>query len=691
MKQFLRIFSVLFVTLSFFLIDDSKPAWGWGPGVHSALTVHGHDRISHRWKEAFNLGLLVHGSYGPDVWYILSDEFMASFCTVACGGDNGRISNECWGRYTDPDRYFAWSRHLIANAKDIHEISWAFGYAAHAVEDWRGHMEYIIPDWENPSGSLYNRHTFVDSAGAALVFNVNGRHGYPTDFLAHPLLYGYENDEYLSQENAETAFGNQNPHLGLAVQISQYSDGSHYLNWTGILNENATGVNPESLLDMTDAASLGSASEGILAALYGVSEYDNLGHEYPIIVENGEVSIECSTNYRQRMTGKEGVGGSMPCQISMGAVSGLAQWSSYLKVTEDGQDIVPDLETIDKWMDNLAVEFESGGTRLDDVAVFGIDPETGLSTKHLYGVDDRDFTYGRSMPEIVGEVLEFSVQDLVERLFENPHMVGTVLQSNASPFDKARFVEFGFPYRPRMSAWTDSMNYQDETVVLHPSAPGPFSRMDFAIDLRSANSNPAPEMIFPYYRLDVTLETAAFHGTGVLEIEAATVDETGNPDGEVQSTALDLSTMQWQNADESLSAPETDGDTTSFSLTVENPDRDELFADDAPARTFQVSLILKATDTTQPPFDLQVEAKLQGFCDKPTDGMETPADNSACPPVAPQVTSDDEAVGGDLDSEGTTSKTSDGCRMSGLTGSFLFAAILLFLVGYRKRKTDDDL
>ncbi len=675
----------IFISL-FILLTVCSPnlAWGWGAGVHGVLTVHGYERISHRWKDAFNLGLLIHGSYGPDVWYILSDDFMASFCTVSCGKDNGKISNECWGHYTNPDRTFAWSRHLVANARDIPEISWAFGYAAHAVEDWRGHMEYIIPDWVNPSGSLFNRHTFIDSAGAALVFNVHGLHGYPTDILAHPMLYGYENTGFLSTENAETMFGNRNPKLGYAVDLERYSDGTMHIDWKGVIDEATTGMNPESMLQMTDAASLGSSSEGILASLYGVTEYDNLGHGYPIVVENGESAIDCSTNYRQRMTGKEGAGGSLPCQASMGVVSGLAQWTSYIKPTGKDGDIVPDLQTIEKWMDYIAVEYENGGVRLDDRAVFGIDPETGLSTKHLHGVDDRDFTYGRSMPEIVSEVLEFSVQDLVDRLFENPHMIGTVLQSGANPFEKARFVEFGASYRPRMSAWTETMEYENETVILHPAAPGPFARVDFPIDLRSATDNPAPEMIFPYYRLDVALETADFHGTGLLDVETAVVDEDGIADGEIRTATLDLATMQWQASDETVSTPQTDETTTRFSVFVENSSRNEYFATDAPARAFMISLILNVSDEAQPPLDLQIDATLQGFCEKPDGDTTAPTDNADCPPVAPE---NEDGSEGDSDTEGkTSSSSSGGCRTNGAFHNASLAFLLAWVLSSRRRR-----
>ncbi len=662
---------LLCLSLVFSTLLPSLPAWGWGAGMHAALTAHGHERMTLRWKDSLDRGLLIYGAWGPDIWYILSDDFMAYMCPVACGSDDGRISNECWGVYEDEDRYHAYTRHLLASAESLQEISWAFGYGAHAVEDWRGHMEYIIPDWEDPEGDLYDRHSFVDSTGGVLAFNVDGLYGYPSDYTLDRWAFGYANGGFLTTENHH-ATGERNADIGAVVKVKDNGRGKREVVWTAELSEEATGLSPDGLCRINDAASLGSASEGILASLYGETDYDSLGHEYPIVVEEGRVAINCGTNFCQRLQPAEetGFGGGIACQIGVASVSGLAQWDDFLKPAdaedETNDNIVLDQEAVQTWMDRLAGEWENGGTRLDDNAVFGINPDTGKSEKHLYGVDGRDFTFGRTMPEIVSEVLELSVQDLLIRLYENSHMVGTVLQSRLTPIDKARFSAFDFSYRPRLSAWPERLSYQGEEVVLDPPPPGPFATVDYALDMNSPAHNAAPQMVFPYYVASFTLEEDTLHGHGRL------VASTHLGDG--STTKEDMELFIYDSESGFVATQETRARMTTtedgllhFQLVVDNTQAGAYtYATEAHGMARVIRFSLNAVDSSQPPFDWQADLRVQAYCDLPDlDALDEPAtDNAACPLDEPESVEDgDEPTDGD---DGNPTDEVDGDVVEGM-------------------------
>ena len=682
--------------LLFVLSCSPFAAWGWGAGMHATLTAHGHERMTERWKDSLDRGLLIYGAWGPDIWYILSDDFMSYLCPIACGGDDGRISNECWGVYDDEDRYHAYTRHLLANAESLQEISWAFGYGAHAVEDWRGHMEYIIPDWENPEGELYDRHSFVDSVGGVLTFNVDGLYGYPTTYTMDRWAYGYANGGFLTQENTQ-ASGERNPDIGGVVRIVEDDRGKRRLVWQAEVVEEATGLSPDGLCRVSDAASLGSASEGILAALYGETRYDDVGSSYPIVVENGRVAINCGTNFCQRLQPAEdtGFGGGIACQIGVASVSGLAQWDDFLQPADaedtTNDNVVVNMEKVQLWMDRLAGEFENGGTRLDDNAVFGINPDSGKSEKHLYGVDGRDFTYGRTMPEIVSEVLEFSVLDLVTQLYENGHIVGTVLQSRLTPIDKARFSAFGFHYRPRMSAWPEALPYENETILLDPPPPGPFAKAQWAADLNGTSHNPAPELIFPYYVATLTLEPETLHGLGRLAVATSMSD--GTTEDDVRELFVYDSQNGFAETESGSSFYVEENGLLTFRTVVDNTQAGRYTYAQSPHRVARIiSLSLQAVDETQPPFDWQTDFVVQGYCEKPDPSTpgEASADNAACP-LEPEDYEDgdvaedgDQAEDGDTTGNGADDSGSDGgCSQSG-NGTFAF--LLMLSLGLAARR-----
>jgi len=717
--------SALFVfTLMTFYSAD---LYAWGAGMHASLTARAHEQMTARWKTSMDRAIMMYGSWGPDVWYILSDEFMGNLCPIACGGDNGLISNECWGRYENaPDRYFAWTRQLVANADSLESLSWAFGYGAHAIEDWRGHLEYIIPDWENPSGELFNRHTFIDSTGAALAFNVDGLYGYPANFGMDKMGYGYRTGGLLNSENAYADGGERDPHYGMSVEIIKNTSGRK-VRWMGILYEDAMNLAGESISRMADYASLGSASEGILAARYGLNAYDGIGNAYPIIIENNSVAIDCSTNFRQRMESEDGYGYGIACQINLGAASGLAQWHNYLKpAAEEGEGIIVDSEKVALWMDRIANHYESGGTRMDDNAVFGINEETGLSEKHLYGVDDRDFTYGRSMPEIVDEVLTLSLQDIVQRLFENGPMLGTVLQSKLNPVDKARFVDFGFHYRPRLSAWPDEMEYEEQTVTLIPGAPGPFAKVQLPVDISPQEINNGKDLVFPYYAARVIFDSVNMQGVGSLRFSIAYRNEAGEAVGDERSFDVGIKDVSFpEDVSDIAYLLVEGGGFFNVQVLLDNTQGGwYYYKADGPrmAMTLQVELVM--TDESSPPYDQQLDIQIEGYCDKPDIEklLEPSDDNSACPldvPDFPEEESEMEAetegdgdaeiafeddseattpADGDIDSdmadaaesdkEVTASDSSDdnggGCAQS-QSGVIVLLAAMLFLIPGRRR------
>ncbi len=683
---------ILFV---YMLLLIPSSAFGWGAGMHATMTSHAHERMTSRWASALDHGLMLHGSYGPDVWYILSDDFMSMLCPIACGGDDGRISNECWGRYTDPDRSFAYSRHLLVNCETIQELSWSFGYAAHTVEDWRGHLEYIIPDWRSPEGDLYSRHTMIDSTGAALAFNVWGFHGYPTRFPVDREIFGYKDGGFLSTENFEQT-GGRDPEAGLIVGVRELSNGDRIAQWNGGLNPEIRGVGGEDICRVSNAASLGSASEGILAAQYGMTDYDAYGNDFPIVVEDGAVAIDCGTNYCQRFDSELGGGGGMACQVNMGAISGLAQWDSYLKpADESSEEIVVNREEVEEWMDKIAGEFSHGGVRMDDNALFGIDPDTGKSTLHLEGVDGRDYTYGRTMPEIVDEVLDLNIQDVTDQLFENGHVIGTVLQSRLSPLEKARFVAFGFHYRPRMSAWPDSLPYEDASVQLSPLAPGPFASVQLPVDLRPEETNAAPEMVFPYYLATLRFDPESLYGQGRIEGGVSYRDAEGNIDGEETGFTLDWPAATLTQPGEMASLKEEEGEQV-LRIVLDNREGGWFYYPEGEKdRALMLQLNLVVTDETQPPFDWLWDIELAGYCDAPdlTAPAAPPSDNKACPlakPDFPEPESDGDMEtdanlsDGDLDNTGNDG-SDDGCRSASEAPS-VWLLLLIGLALYRRKR-----
>lgn len=630
--------------------------------MHSTLTARSHEQMTARWKSALDKAVMMHASWGPDVWYILADDFMANMCPVACGGDNGKISNECWGKYKNPDKYFAYTRHLIANADSIEALSWAFGYGSHAVEDWRGHMEYIIPDWVNPEGQFFSRHTLIDATGGALAFNVDGLYGYPSDFTYDKTGIGYKDGGFFTSENAESYSGTRDPSYGMSVVIEGEGK-DRKIKWTGVLGKESMNLSTDSLRQMFDNASLGSASEGILAHQHGKTDYDALGNSYPIITEDGSVTIDCSTDYNQRMESEEGYGYPMPCQTYIGSLTGLGIWFSYLKPAEDGSDnIVLDRDNVALWLDRIANKYESGGNRLDDKAVFEINEETGLSEAHLYGIDDRDFTYGKTMPEILNEVLSLSVNDVVERLYENGHIVGTALQSKTNPVDKAQFVDFDFHYRPRFSAWPAQLNYHDESINLSPAAPGPFSKMQLSFDVSPKDINTGKELVFPYYLVTIDFDKSKMYGTGTLKFSLSYKNENDISLENKISTEINLDTMQVDdNAKDFIKITPLENDLYQIRIMMDNYDGGYYYHyKNGERAAIVLETELLASNPAQPPYDLLLDFLVQPYCEVPD--LENPSepakDNSACPLYAPDFPEPE--IDGDEETEIETMESAEG-------------------------------
>ena len=624
-------------------------ALGWGAGMHATLNAHAHDRMEQRWKSAIDRSFLIYGSFGPDVWYILEDEFMESICGAACGPEDGAMANECWGDYL-PDFYYNYARHLLVNAGNLQAVSYALGYAGHAVGDYRGHLEYIIPGWRNPQGNggiALNRHTLVDSVGGVLAFNVQGLHGYPSHYTMDVLAWGYPS-AFLTAGNLNPGEP-RDPAAGLGVAVMEGRTGLRRVEWRGALDE-AAGLAIEDLTAMMNNTALGAASEGIVAAVYGETQWDSTGSAYPIVIDDGLVAMQCSTDLAQRMQGVNGFGTTMACQINLAAISGLAQWDSFLQpAADEGDAIAVDADTVALWMDALAGDYSNGDVRLDDAAVFDIDPETGKSRADIEGIDGRHYTLGKTMPEIVEDVLNRNVEDIRLRLLENPHVVGTILQSRLNPVDKARFVDFGFGYRPRMTAWPASLPYDNQSIHLLPEAPGPFARVQIPVDVSPAAVNGNPDMVFPWYRMAIRLDTSAMKGDGRLDISLEYRDDS---DGVLQSAgtlSVDIAGNTPGEGD-ITAALTTDGDETVLILLLDNRGGGAYFYGDGEKRSALTATIrLAVTDESRPPYNLIPDITLQPLCALPEDITATPGETpeaGSCPLTRPATDDDTDGGGG---------------------------------------------
>lgn len=616
-----------------------KSAFAWGAGMHATLNARAYERMTQRWKEAIDPDLIIYAAWTPDAWYILAEEMLSGSCGIACGAPDDSMSNECFNDYI-PDRYFSYTRHMLANADGLKAISYALGYGGHAVGDYRGHLEYIIPDWRDPQGNgtiPISRHTFVDSVGDTLAFNVEGLYGYPTKYLTNKALYGYPS-EILSEANY-AATGSRNPYGGLVLIVETNYAGKRKAVFKGILDETAKGLSISSVVSMMDDSALSSVSEGLVAALYGLNDYDGGGRPFPVVIENGSAAINCATDLKQRMESEGGFGNSMPCQVTLANVSGLAQWTSFLKPADDaGQEVVVDKDKVAEWMRNIAVEFKSGDVYLDDPHVFRIDAQTGKSTADLKGIDGRGFTLGKTMPEILDEVLDKNIQDITDRLLENQHVLGTILQSKAGAFDKARFVSFGFHYRPRLTAWGATVKYKGADVKTLPETPGTFSSVEIPIDMRPKDKNFAPEMVYPFYVATIEAGSSAMKGKGTLEAEIIYKDAAGAELEKKSSFALNLQTGEMSGG-EGFASLAKNAKGYAVKLLADNSNGGKYFyAKDLAQAALVIKIKLAAADPAEPPYDLQLDAVVQPYCAKPDlSKSETPSgDNSACPLAEPK-------------------------------------------------------
>ena len=473
---------------------------------------------------------------------------------------------------------------------------------------------------------------------------------------------------------------------GLGVAVIEGRTGLRRVEWQGGLYQDA-GLTAEALTAIMDNTALGAASEGIVAAAYGETQWDSTGSGFPIVVEDGSVAIQCSTDLAQRMEGVNGFGTTIACQINLAAVSGLAQWDSYLKpASDEGDDIAVDTEAVTQWMDALANNYSNGDVRLDDRAVFDIDPDTGKSRADISGIDGRPFTLGKTMPEIVEDVLDKSVEDIRGWLLENPHVMGTILQSALNPVDKARFVDFGINSRPRMTAWPATLNYEDQPVNLLPEAPGPFARVQLPVDVSPADSNAAPEMVFPWYRVSITVDTSAMQGSGELMFALDYRCDTGEVLESLGTRTYDIATASLGDGD-IPAAMDTSGEYATVILILDNSEAGRYFYSHGSDRAaLTLSTELQVVDEAQPPYNLILDITLQPLCDMPADIAAEPAaypEAGSCPVEEPPAADGD----GDEETAETpqTSDAEDGCALAGDSMLMLLMLMSLFS-GLRRRR-----
>lgn len=646
---------------------------GWGSGMHAMINLKAHERLKARWSTALDRNLLLWAAPLPDVWYIPQIELLQGTCGLACGEADGSIANEGWGDY-QPDHTFNYTRHLLANAGSLAEVSLAFGYGAHQIGDYRGHLEYIIPNWRDPEGNgtiALDRHTVVDSVADVLALNVKGLGGYPADFTISRLAWGYA-DAPVSATNAEEK-GGRDSRLGYNVEIVS-ERGKRKVVWKNALSESVTGLSARALTTLVQNAAESSASEGILAALYGqTTGYGMADERYPIVIDAGAVNVNCATDLAQRLDGPGGFGNPFACLIGLSSVSGLVQWRSFLKPAQaTGNDLVLDLDLVESWISKLAKGYSNGDVRLDDERVFEIDPQSGKSTADLVGIDGRHYTLGRTMGEIVSDVLTRNIDDVTERCYLNPRLIGAVWQSKLSPFDKARFVSFDFEAHPTLSAWPATLPYDARTVALAPAAPGPFARAELALDLRPKEAGGAPELVFPYYMAMIEIGREGFSGTGSLIGELALRAADDQPDALRNRFTLDLESGEaLELASWGRLTTDTDG-RHRLRLLLDNRDAAAYLKGRNEARALVLSLSLAITDAAKPPLDLPLRVMLTSYCERPDfEGAATPArDAAAC-----------------LWPEAQEAKSSQGCFVGGSAASLCAAlACGLGLLALRRRR-----
>ena len=614
----------------------------WGAGVHATLDARAHEAMTHRAKDAIDRSFLIYGSFGPDVWYILEDDFMSDLCGSACGPEDGAMANECWGDY-HPDYYFNYTRTLLALSRSLEAVSYALGYGGHAVGDYRGHLEYIIPGWRDPQGDgaiPLDRHSVYDSAAGALVFNTQGLQGYPSRFTIDTLTWGYDLG-FLTADNLTPGEAQRDPLAGLSVAVEESRTGRRTVAWNGLLNHNRLSV--ADLTAMMDGVAVTTASEGILAGVYGLRQWDSTGAQYPVNVEDGHVAMTCATDLASRNEGADGFGTVMPCQVNLAAASGLAQWDSYLTPAADtGDAIAVNTDTVALWLQRLAHDYTNGQVRLDDDAVFEIDPQTGKSTADLVGIDGNHFTQGLTMPQIVEGVLKRNVEDIRARLLENPHVLGTVLQSGLPPLDKARFVQMGFPYRPRLSAWPDTLPWEGQPKTLSPPGPGPFARVLVPVDMRPEQDNAAPELVFPYYLARITVDLSGMEGAGLVRGRVAYLDGA-NGQTLAEQGAFSLTAPQVALTEPTaMTALDTLGDQAVLAVLMDNTTGWSYLSGQTSAKAvLALDLALAVTDEATPPYNLVLDITLTPLCEKPADLLATPAPATVGQCSLPQPTGKD--------------------------------------------------
>ena len=135
------------------LLAAPAPAAGWGAAMHAHVNFRALELAREQGKPLAGLELTAYlaGAPAPDIWY----------ATEEAGLPRPAGIEEDW----------EYVRLLLAECRDLRQLSWALGYAGHITGDVQGHRIYLAPSGNDA------HHLIRDSASA---FSLFGAHeGYP--------------------------------------------------------------------------------------------------------------------------------------------------------------------------------------------------------------------------------------------------------------------------------------------------------------------------------------------------------------------------------------------------------------------------------------------------------------------------------------------------------------------------------
>jgi len=142
--------------------------------------------------------------------------------------------------------------------------------------------------------------------------------------------------------------------------------------------------------------------------------------------------------------------------------------------------------------------------------------------------------------------------------------------------------------------------------------------------------------------------SAKMKGKGTLEAEVVYEDASGAELEKKASFSLNLETGEMSGGEGFASLEKNDAGYAVKILADNSNGGGYFYAKDSAKAALVVKIKLAAIDPANPPYDLQLNAAVQPYCEKPDlSKSETPsADNSACPLAEPKAEEKKETGGG---------------------------------------------